>query len=133
MQGVLNSELSGQPQSLFEQFNSAEPFRHVLIRDFLAGAFLESVSEHFPKPVEEEMLSEFGDRSLKHTVEDLAALGGPFPHGMLCSNPESSSVGWKPSAVYPILFLIPLMWALGRTITSLVSHWTCTSTSIVIR
>lgn len=25
------------------------------------------------------MLSEFGDRSLKHTVEDLAALGEPFP------------------------------------------------------
>ena len=79
MQGVLNPELSEQAQSLFEQFNHAEPFRHVLIQDFLAGSFLASVSEHFPKPVEEEMLSEFGDRSLKHTVEDLAALGEPFP------------------------------------------------------
>ena len=35
MQGVINPELSEQAQSLFEQFNSAEPFRHVLIRDFL--------------------------------------------------------------------------------------------------
>ena len=79
MQGVLKPELSEQAQSLFEQFNAAEPFRHVLIEDFLADPFLQSVSEHFPKPVEEEMLSEFGDRSLKHTVEDLAALGEPFP------------------------------------------------------
>ena len=79
MQGVLNPALSEQAHSLFEQFNTAEPFRHVLIEDFLAGPFLESVSEQFPKPVEEEMLSEFGDRSLKHTVEDLAALGEPFP------------------------------------------------------
>ena len=60
MQGVLNPALSEQAQSLFEQFNHAEPFRHVLIEDFLAGPFLESVSEQFPKPIEEEMLSEFG-------------------------------------------------------------------------
>ena len=79
MQGVLNPNLSEQAQNLYEQFNCAEPFRHVLITDFLANSFLESVSTHFPKPVEEEMLSEFGDRSLKHTVEDLAALGEPFP------------------------------------------------------
>ena len=57
MLGVLNPELSEQAQSLFEQFNTAEPFRHALIEDFLAGPFLASVSEHFPKPVEEEMLS----------------------------------------------------------------------------
>ena len=79
MQGVLNPDLPGQAQSLFEQFNHAEPFRHVLITDFLASPFLESVLTHFPEPVEEEMLSEFGDRSLKHTVEELAFLGEPFP------------------------------------------------------
>ena len=39
MQGVLNPDLGEQSQSLFEQFNVAEPFRHVHIKDFLAGPF----------------------------------------------------------------------------------------------
>ena len=78
MQGVINPEVFKQAHSLFEQFNSAEPFRHILIRDFLADSFLGPVSACFPEPVEAEMLSEFGDRSLKHKVEDLSALGEPF-------------------------------------------------------
>lgn len=78
MQGVINPEVFKQAHSLFEQFHSAEPFRHILIRDFLADSFLGPVSACFPEPVEAEMLSEFGDRSLKHTVEDLSALGEPF-------------------------------------------------------
>ena len=78
MQQVLNPALVELAPTLAHEFQSATPFRHVLLKDFLALPFLESVLKGFPQPVEEEMVSEFGDRSLKHTVEDMPTLGGAF-------------------------------------------------------
>lgn len=78
MEHVLNPKLVELAPSLAKRFRSASPFRHVLLKDFLAAPFLESVLRAFPEPVEAEMISEFGDRSLKHTVEDIRALGAPF-------------------------------------------------------
>ena len=78
MQQVLNPNLAELAPSLAMQFRSASPFRHVLLKDFLATPFLESVIRAFPEPVEADMISEFGDRSLKHTVEDIPGLGEPF-------------------------------------------------------
>ena len=78
MQHVLNPKLAKLAPSLAEQFQFASPFRHVLLTDFLTVPFLEAVLRAFPEPVEEEMISEFGDRSLKHTVEDIRALGESF-------------------------------------------------------
>jgi Rps23 Pro-64 3,4-dihydroxylase Tpa1-like proline 4-hydroxylase len=78
MQHVLNPSLAEHAPSLATQFRSARPFRHVVLKDFLATSFLESVIRAFPEPVEADMISEFGDRSLKHTVEDIPGLGEPF-------------------------------------------------------
>ena len=68
MQQVLNPALVEVAPSLAQAFQSASPFRHVLLKDFLALPFLDSVLQAFPEPGEAEMVSEFGDRSLKHTV-----------------------------------------------------------------
>ncbi len=78
MQQVLNPNLAELAPSLAAEFRAGSPFRHVLLKDFLATPFLESVIRAFPEPVEAEMISEFGDRSLKHTVEDIQGLGEPF-------------------------------------------------------
>lgn len=78
MQQVLNPALVEVAPTLAQEFQSARPFRHVLLKDFLALPFLESMLQAFPEPVEAEMVSEFGDRSLKHTVENMAGLGSSF-------------------------------------------------------
>ena len=78
MQEVLNPALLNRAPELHQEFRAANPFRHVVMSDFLAADFLKSVVMQFPEPVEAEMLSEFGDRSLKHTVENMRGLGGPF-------------------------------------------------------
>jgi len=48
MQQVLNPNLAELAPSLAMQFRSASPFRHVLLKDFLATPFLESVIRAFP-------------------------------------------------------------------------------------
>lgn len=64
--------------SLQKQFQFAAPFRHIVMESFLAEPFLQNILKEFPEPQTEAMVSEFGDRSLKHTVENIETLGPAF-------------------------------------------------------
>ena len=77
MQNVLNRNLLDK-KVLQAQFSTANPFKHVLIKNFLEEKFLEQISANFPQPNPPEMVSEFGDKSLKHAVENIRDLGGIF-------------------------------------------------------
>ena len=64
--------------TLASQFQAAQPFRHLLLRDFLEPQFIDAIVEEFPSPNLEAMRSEFGDASKKHTVEAIVDLGPAF-------------------------------------------------------
>lgn len=59
-------------------FGAAKPFRHLCLEQFLEPRFYQAVQREFPSPEHNAMQSEFGDRSLKHTVEGITALGDAF-------------------------------------------------------
>jgi len=75
---LINPVHTRDAASLHEQFQSASPFRHVVMESFLSEPLLRGVLEEFPTPHEKDMVSEFGDRSLKHTVESIWELGPSF-------------------------------------------------------
>lgn len=75
---VINPEVNESLASYRDQFANASPFRHVLIKDFLSTEFLKTIKSEFPEPKEKDMVSEFGDKSLKHTVEGIRGLGPTF-------------------------------------------------------
>ena len=77
MQDVLNRALADR-ETLQAEFSTASPFKHVFIENFLQEKFLEQISSSFPHPKSSEMVSEFGDKSLKHTVENIRGIGGAF-------------------------------------------------------
>lgn len=78
MQGVLRDSLRNETDALKEGFATAKPFRHVCITDFLDTDFYPRIQAEFPVPQPEQMRSEFGDKSLKHTVQKIARLGDAF-------------------------------------------------------
>lgn len=78
MENVINPDIPTRVSQLNAEFQRADPFRHVLIRDFLHADFLSAILKEFPDPDADAMRSEFGRRSRKHAVHDIAALGGAF-------------------------------------------------------
>lgn len=78
MYDVIQQIHGQQRQALREAFDNARPFRHVLIKDFLTPEFLTNILADFPTPAPEDMVSEFGDPSLKHTVEKITDLGHAY-------------------------------------------------------
>lgn len=64
--------------ALARRFQSAQSFRHLLLKDFLAPDFVGAVLAEFPEPDANAMRSEFGDQSKKHTVEAITDLGPAF-------------------------------------------------------
>ena len=78
MQQVIDQRHLADTAALHQQFEQAVPFRHLALTDFLARDFYERIKAEFPVPDVEAMRSEFGDASLKHTVESITGLGDTF-------------------------------------------------------
>mgnify|MGYP000007999269 CR=1 FL=1 len=78
MDQVINPGVLDRAEQLGIEFGEGDPFRHVLIKDFVTPEFLQEILGEFPEPEPEAMRSEFGRRSRKHAVHDIAGLGGAF-------------------------------------------------------
>lgn len=80
MQDVINRTALDNARRYRDDFAGADPFRHVLMEDFLEPGFLARILEEFPEPDPETMRSEFGRKSRKHAVHDITGLGPAFRH-----------------------------------------------------
>lgn len=78
MHDIVNENVTKDLASLATAFHTGDPFRHVLIEDFLAQDFLKAIHDEFPRPEPEDMRSEFGRRSRKHAVHDITEIGPAF-------------------------------------------------------
>lgn len=78
MHDIVNENATGDLASLSTAFQAGDPFRHVLIEDFLAEDFLSAILAEFPRPESNEMRSEFGRKSRKHAVHDITEIGPAF-------------------------------------------------------
>src|SRR2546425_10053524 len=56
---IISSELFNNADSYRKQFDTAKPFRHVLIPQFFDPAIAEAVLAEFPVPRENEMITSF--------------------------------------------------------------------------
>ncbi len=74
---ILNETTINNLDSITKQFAEADPFRHVLIKDFLNKNFLENILKDFPKP-DSNLKNEFGSSNRKHAVHKIRSLGENF-------------------------------------------------------
>ena len=78
MHDIVNANAVKDIDSLARAFHAGDPFRHVLIEDFLSEDFLKAILDEFPQPEPEDMRSEFGRKSRKHAAHDITAIGPAF-------------------------------------------------------
>jgi len=65
-------------ETLRGRFDDAQPFRYLVMDDFLAEGFARRLTEHFPAFDESLALNEDGRVGAKCVHEDLVGLGGPW-------------------------------------------------------
>ena len=61
-----------------EQFKNQKPFKYVVVDDFLSDTTVEDLISGFPVPVKEDMLNEYGEPSLKHTVPNVREINAHY-------------------------------------------------------
>lgn len=74
---ILNKATINNVDSISRQFSEADPFKHVLIKDFLNDVFLKNILKDFPKPGSN-LKNEFGSSNRKHAVHNIRSLGENF-------------------------------------------------------
>ena len=72
---ILSAELFDKADSYRKQFDTAKPFRHVLITPFFEPAIAEAMLTEFPGPLESQMRNEFGRKNRKFAFHDVRSIG----------------------------------------------------------
>lgn len=75
---LVSREAWDDARDLRQRFDTARPFRHVVIDHFLEEAFCRELMEQFPRFDPARAVNERGERGRKAVNPDLARLGGPF-------------------------------------------------------
>ncbi len=75
---ILSDDLVDKADYYRKQFDSAKPFRHVLITPFFEPAVAEAMLTEFPVPVESQMLNEFGGKNRKFACHDVRSIGPTY-------------------------------------------------------
>ena len=68
----------GEKSALARKFRDAEPFRHLVIDDFLAPRFCEELAEGFPEFRDDKAINELGELGGKAAHSNLRELGEPY-------------------------------------------------------
>jgi Rps23 Pro-64 3,4-dihydroxylase Tpa1-like proline 4-hydroxylase len=75
---LLHPELLDRAGALRKCFESAQPFRHIVIDRFLDETFCQELMQQFPSFDPAHAVNERGETGRKSAIPDLAHLGGPF-------------------------------------------------------
>jgi Rps23 Pro-64 3,4-dihydroxylase Tpa1-like proline 4-hydroxylase len=75
---MLNPSIEASEELLAEKFARAQPFRHVVIDEFLKASFVESLIADFPAFDERRAKNEMGQVGRKAVVPDLPAIGPAY-------------------------------------------------------
>lgn len=75
---VINPEVVDKANLLNREFSKAEPFRHVLIKNFFTEETVKKVINEFPKPEKDKMFDEFGNPNKKMACHDVRDIGGAY-------------------------------------------------------
>lgn len=75
---ILSAELFDKANSYRKQFETAKPFRHILIPQFFDPAIAEAMLAEFPVPRENEMINEFGVKNRKFACRDVRSIGPTY-------------------------------------------------------
>ncbi len=78
MQHLISPTVLGHAASLRAAFESAQPFRHLVVDDFLEGAYCRELLDQFPAFDREHALNEFGEVGGKAVFQELPRLGGAY-------------------------------------------------------
>ena len=74
---ILNKTTINNLDSITKQFAEADPYKHVLIKDFLNDSFLKKILADFPQ-AGSNLKNEFGSKNRKHAVHNIRNLGANF-------------------------------------------------------
>ncbi len=75
---LLRAELRGETAALREQFNSAQPFRHIAIDNFLDEELCQNLIKQFPSFEAGNAQNESGDSGGKAVHENVRSLGDAY-------------------------------------------------------
>lgn len=75
---LIRKSILKNAKSLREKFQTAHPFRHLVIDDFFTEEFLADLINEFPTPRPDEMFNEYGDPSAKHVVTNVREIGASY-------------------------------------------------------
>jgi hypothetical protein len=75
---ILSAELLDRADSYRKQFETAKPFRHVLIAPFFEPSIAEAMLAEFPVPREDQMINEFGKKNRKFACHDVRSIGPTY-------------------------------------------------------
>lgn len=75
---ILASDLIDKADFYRAKFDSAKPFRHVLITPFFDSAIAEAMLQEFPVPLESQMRGEAGEKCRKFACHDVRSIGPTY-------------------------------------------------------
>lgn len=78
MREIINPEWIEKAEELNRQFDTAKPFRHLVLDDFFTDSFCEELIERFPPFDTRRAMNENGEIGGKCVHEQLGELGGPY-------------------------------------------------------
>ena len=75
---ILASDVIDKADFYRGKFDSAKPFRHVLITPFFDSAIAEAMLKEFPVPLESQMRGEVGEKCRKFACHDVRSIGPTY-------------------------------------------------------
>ncbi len=102
---ILSDDLIGNVDGYRKQFETAKPFRHVLITPFFEPAIAEAMLTEFPVPRESEMVNEFGKKNRKFACHDVRSIGPTYRLiDDYLSSPEFAAIMERVTGIQDLLY-----------------------------
>ena len=118
MHQLLQPNFRGRAGDLARDFAAAQPFRHIVVDDFLNPQFCQRLIEEFPAFDVRKAINELDVAERKAAVPQILRISAAYKE---FRSPE-----------FPICSMMRIMWAAARTKISTGRIWTCMSISTTI-